>query len=156
MRGLAQELAVEELDKDLPNARLGEAVRAVHGDELAPDALELRQCHGRRWELQRPLDVGYYDLASSFPCVVLLIGGDLGDDVGGGLIELVEVILLGRRFLTIQVSHNVFSQSLQYLHITDVLALSPGVASRPWPSRRCQRGRPRPGRTTRSHLLAQR
>lgn len=47
--GLAQKLAVEELDKDFPYSGLGEAVRPVHGDELAADALELRQGHGRGW-----------------------------------------------------------------------------------------------------------
>ena len=153
MWDLAQELAVEELDEDLPDAGLGEAVRAVHGDELAPDALELRQCHGRCWELQRPLDVRHGDLASPFACVVLLVGGDLGDDVGGGLVELVEVVLLGRRFLDMhgQPQRLALSHMSQHPHITDVPALSPGVASRPSPSRRCQRGRPRPGRTRPSH-----
>lgn len=156
MWGLAQELAVEELDEDLPDAGLGEAVRPVHGDELAPNALELWQRHGRCWELQRPLDVRHGDLASPFACVVLLVGGDLGDDVGGGLVELVEVILLGCRFLNIHGQPQRLLSVIADVRITDVPALSPGAASRPLPSRRCQRGRPRPGRTTPSHLLAQR
>lgn len=97
--GLAQELAVEKVDKHLPYSGFGEAVRAVHGDELAADALQLRQRHWGRWQLQGPLDVLDLDLASSFTGMVLLVGGDLGDDVGGGLVELVEVVLLGGRFL---------------------------------------------------------
>jgi hypothetical protein len=64
----------------------------------------LWQRHGRCRELQRPLDVGHSDLASTLSRVVLLVGGDLGDDVGGGLVELVEVILLGRRFLNTQLA----------------------------------------------------
>lgn len=74
-------------------------MRAVHGDELAADALQLRQRHGRGGELEGALDVGDADLAAAFPWVVFLVGCDLGDDVGGGLVELVEVVLLGGGFL---------------------------------------------------------
>lgn len=98
-RRLAQELAVEEVDEDFLYACFGEAVGAVHGDELAADALQLRERHGRGGELKRTLDIGDADLAAAFPWMVFLVGCDLGDDVGGGLVELVEVILLGGRFL---------------------------------------------------------
>lgn len=101
-RGLAQELAVEEVDEDFLYARFREAVRAVHGDELSADALQLGQRHGRRGELEGALDVGDGDLAAAFACVVLLVGCDLGDDVGGGLVELVEVVLLGGWFLDVR------------------------------------------------------
>lgn len=96
---LAQKLAVEEVDEDLPYPCFREAVRPVHGDELAAYALQLRQGHWCRGELQGPLDVLHLDLPSSLPSVVLLVCRYLGDDVGGGLVELVEVVLLGRRFL---------------------------------------------------------
>lgn len=46
---LAQELAVEEIYKDFPYSCLGEAVRPIHGDELAAYALQLRQGHWCRW-----------------------------------------------------------------------------------------------------------
>lgn len=45
---LPQELAVEEVDEDLPYPCFREAVRSVHGDELAAYALQLRQGHRRR------------------------------------------------------------------------------------------------------------
>jgi len=45
---LAQELAVEEINKDLSYSCFREAVRSVHGDELAAYALQLRQGHWRR------------------------------------------------------------------------------------------------------------
>ena len=45
---LAQKLAVEEVDEDFPNPCFREAVRSVHGDELAAYALQLRQGHWRR------------------------------------------------------------------------------------------------------------
>lgn len=96
---LAQELAVEEVDEDLPYSCFREAVRAVHGDELATYALQLRQGHWRRWQLEGSLNAFDCYLSASLSCVVLLVRCYLGDDIGGGLIELVEVVLLGRRFL---------------------------------------------------------
>jgi len=42
---LAQEFAVEKVYKDFPYSCLGEAVRPIHGDELAAYALQLRQSH---------------------------------------------------------------------------------------------------------------
>lgn len=96
---LAQELAVEEVDEDFLYARFRKAVGAVHGDELAADALKLRERHGRGGKLEWALDIGDADLAAAFPWMVFLVGRDLGDDVGGSLVELVEVVLLGGRFL---------------------------------------------------------
>jgi hypothetical protein len=98
-RGLAQELAIEKVNEDLLYAGFGEAVRAVHGDELAADALELWERHGRRGELEGALDVGHGDVAAAFAWVVLLVRCNLSDDVGGGLVEFVEVVLLGGWFL---------------------------------------------------------
>lgn len=66
VRRLAQELAVEEVDEDLLYARFREAVGAVHGDELAADALQLRERHGRSRQLKRALDIGDVNLATAF------------------------------------------------------------------------------------------
>ena len=72
---------------------------AVHGDELAAYALQLGQSHGCGGELDGRLDVGDGDFASAFSLVVFLVGHDLREDVGGCLVEFVEVVLLGRGFL---------------------------------------------------------
>jgi hypothetical protein len=110
---LAQELAVEEVDEDFLYARFREAVGAVHGDELTADALQLREGHGRGGELEGALDIGDADLAAALPCVVFLVGCDLGDDVGGGLVELVEVVLLGGRFLRLSAARDARSPQVR-------------------------------------------
>lgn len=97
--GLAKELGVEVVDEDFFDACFGEAVLAIHGDELAAYALQLRERHGRGWKLDGFLHILDFYLASSFSLVVLLVCHDLGKDVGRRLVELVEVILLRRGFL---------------------------------------------------------
>jgi hypothetical protein len=101
---LAQELAVQVLDEDGLDARLGQAVRAVHRDELPADALQLRECHGCCGELEGLLDVWDADLAAALAGVVFLVGCDLGENIGSGLVELVEVVLLCSRFLLLLVT----------------------------------------------------
>ena len=75
---------------------------SIHGDELAPYALQLRECHWCCWELQRLLHILNDDLAASFAFVVLLVCYDLGDDIGCGSVELIKVVLLCGRFLHIR------------------------------------------------------
>lgn len=96
---LAQKFRVEVVDEDFFDSCFGEAVLAIHGDELAANALQLRQGHGRRGELERLLHILHLYLSSSFSLVVFLVCHYLSEDIGCGLVELVEVILLGRRFL---------------------------------------------------------
>jgi hypothetical protein len=74
-------------------------VLAVHGNELAAYALQLWEACGCGWQLNGLLDVVDLNLASSFALVVLLICHYLCEDVGRGLVEFVEVVLLGRRLL---------------------------------------------------------
>ena len=71
----------------------------IQGDELAADALELREGHWRRRELDGLLDIGNGYLSTSFTRVVFLVHHYLGEDIGGRLVELVEVVLLCRWFL---------------------------------------------------------
>lgn len=93
---------------------------AIHGDELAAYALQLRERHGRGWELDGFLHVLDLDLASSFPLVVFLVCHDLREDVGRRLVELVEVVLLCRRFLLRLDEHECF------VRYADLPAQSPG------------------------------
>lgn len=72
---------------------------AVEVDELASDALKLGRSHRGRGQLDCLLYVGHCDFPSSFARMVLLVSHDLGEDVGRGLVELIEVVLLRRRFL---------------------------------------------------------
>jgi len=99
MASLARELGVEVVDKDLLYACFGEAVLTIQGDELAADALELREGHWRRRELDGLLDIGNGYLSTSFTRVIFLVYHYLGEDIGGCLVELVEVVLLCRWFL---------------------------------------------------------
>ena len=104
---------------------------AVHGNELATYTLKLRESHWCRGELNRLLDVldGY--LAAPLSCMVFLICHYLGEDVGCGLVELVEVILFCRGFLV-----NV-SLAMRAIDVEYVLILLPDVISRPSSCRRC-------------------
>lgn len=101
---LTQELGVEVVDEDLFDPCFGEAVLAIHGDELAPYALQLRQGHGRGWELDALLNILHCDLASPFSLVIFLVCHYLGEDVRGRLVEFVEVVLLRCRFLEDQLN----------------------------------------------------
>jgi len=74
-------------------------VLTIQGDELAANALELREGHWRRRELDGLLDIGNGYLSTSFTRVVFLVHHYLGEDIGGRLVELVEVVLLCRWFL---------------------------------------------------------
>ena len=99
MANLAQELRVEVVDKDLLYACFGKAVLTIQGDELAADTLELWQRHWRGRELDGLLDIGNGYLSTPFARVIFLVHHYLSEDIGGRLIELVEVVLLCRRFL---------------------------------------------------------
>jgi hypothetical protein len=77
-------------------------VLSIHGDELAPYALQLRERHWCCWELERLLHVLNSDLAASFAFMVLLVRYNLGDDIGCGSVELVKVVLLCSRFLHVR------------------------------------------------------
>lgn len=72
---------------------------AIHGDELAANALQLRQGHRRRRKLDRLLHILDLYLSSSFSLVVFLVGHYLREDVGRGFVELVQVVLLCSGFL---------------------------------------------------------
>lgn len=96
---LAKELGVEVVDEDLLYPRFGEAVLSVERDELAAYALELRQGHWRRRQFNWLFDVWNRYLTPSLASVVFLVHHDLCEDIGRRLIELVEVVLLCRRFL---------------------------------------------------------
>jgi hypothetical protein len=74
-------------------------VLTVHGDELAANTLELRQGHWRRRELNGLLDISHGYLSTPFARVILLVHHYLREDIGGRLVELVEVVLLCRGFL---------------------------------------------------------
>jgi hypothetical protein len=78
-------------------------VLAVHGHELAAYPLQLWQVHGCSRQLDGLFHVYHLDLTTTFACVVFLVCHDLGEDVGGRLVELVEVVLLGGGFLSMSV-----------------------------------------------------
>lgn len=71
----------------------------VHGDELTANTLELWQGHWCSRELNGLLDIGNGYLSTPFARVILLVYHYLGEDIGCGLVELVEVVLLCGRFL---------------------------------------------------------
>ena len=72
----------------------------VQGDELAADALQLRERDGVVCgELDGFRDVGNGDFSSGFAGMVFLVGRQLREDVGCGFVELVEVVLFRRWFL---------------------------------------------------------
>lgn len=106
---LAYEFSVQIVDKDLLYPSFREAVLTVHRDELAAYALQLREGHWRRRELNWLLNLLDFDLSTSLPCVVFLVYQYLGEDVGRRFIELVEVVLFRRRFLL-----NVSGQTTKY------------------------------------------
>jgi hypothetical protein len=62
-------------------------------------ALQLWEGHGCSREFDGLLDVWNLYLASAFPLVVFLVCQDLCEDVGCGLVKLVEVVLLRCWFL---------------------------------------------------------
>jgi hypothetical protein len=74
-------------------------VLAVHGNELAAYALQLREARGGGRQLNGLLNILDLDLAPSFALVVLLVCHDLCEDIGRGFVEFVEIILLGCRLL---------------------------------------------------------
>jgi hypothetical protein len=76
-------------------------VLAIHSNELAANALQLWETHGRSGELNGLFHVLDLDLASSFPFVVFLVCHDLGENVGCRFVEFVEIVLLRCRFLSI-------------------------------------------------------
>jgi hypothetical protein len=77
---LSQKLAIEIVDENLSHPGLGKAVLTVHGNELAPYALQLWKRHWCCWELERLFHVLNGDLAPSFAFVVFLVCYNLGDD----------------------------------------------------------------------------
>jgi hypothetical protein len=99
--GLTQELGVEVVDENLFYARFREAVLAVHCNELSAYALQLWEGHGCSREFDGLLDVWNLYVASTFPLVVFLVCQYLCEDVGRGLVELVEVVLLRCGFLEV-------------------------------------------------------
>lgn len=96
---LSEELIVQVVDEYLLYARLGEVVRPVQGYELSTYALELRQSHRRRRKFDGLFDIWNRHFTAALARMIFLVSHDLVQDVRRCLVELVEVVLLGRRFL---------------------------------------------------------
>lgn len=72
---------------------------AIECDELPAYSLKLWERHGGCGELNQLLNVLDSDFTSTLASMIFLVGHDLGEDVGRGLVELVEVVLLSCWFL---------------------------------------------------------
>lgn len=65
---------VQVVDEDILYTGLGEVMLSIHGDELATDALELREGYGRRWKADGFLNTGNCYFATALAFMVFLIG----------------------------------------------------------------------------------